>query len=142
MRVIKTILFLTIITITTLTPEPIYSEPGPPDRNPLPTSRAPGPFLSLLQVESTSPRTARLCGQDSRACRRGSGKGTCCNYRCVETGSDARNCGACGKKCAFGQVCCKGECVNTYRDSRHCGSCNNMCKIHGMCVYGICDYAI
>ncbi|GER51987.1 stigma-specific Stig1 family protein [Striga asiatica] len=145
MKVIKTILFLTIITITTLTPNPIYSETGPPDRNSLPIKIAPGPFLSRFQVESSGPRTARLCGHDNRACGHflfGSGNGTCCNNRCVETGSDARNCGACGKKCVFGQVCCKGECVNPYKDSRHCGFCNNMCKIHGTCVYGLCDYAM
>ncbi|GFP82071.1 hypothetical protein PHJA_000350400 [Phtheirospermum japonicum] len=86
---------------------------------------------------------ARPCNENNQVCGHflGGGNATCCSGKCVETGFDASNCGACGKTCSFREVCCRGECVNLDYDKRHCGFCNNMCKIDGACVYGICDYA-
>ncbi|KAE8646024.1 hypothetical protein Csa_016874 [Cucumis sativus] len=31
----------------------------------------------------------------------------CCKHRCVDTDSDIKNCGYCGKICPFPQQCCK-----------------------------------
>jgi len=35
---------------------------------------------------------------------------TCCNGRCVTLNYDPANCGACGRRCAPGQVCARGVC--------------------------------
>ncbi|CAG8488425.1 8128_t:CDS:2 [Cetraspora pellucida] len=37
---------------------------------------------------------------------------TCCNKNCIDTNSDSKNCGSCGKACAAGETCQDGTCVN------------------------------
>jgi hypothetical protein len=37
--------------------------------------------------------------------------GTLCGGRCVNTGSDAANCGACGTVCGAGKSCIQGSCA-------------------------------
>jgi hypothetical protein len=39
------------------------------------------------------------------------GEQTCCAGRCVTTGDDEANCGACGNRCAAGETCCGGSCL-------------------------------
>jgi hypothetical protein len=34
-----------------------------------------------------------------------------CGGACVDTRSDAKNCGKCGKKCPMGKLCALGLCV-------------------------------
>jgi hypothetical protein len=90
----------------------------------------------------------------------GSG-GTCpiyqalCGGACMPVASDPNNCGACGNKCAAGQVCvgggcsgsclpgagqtaCAGACVDTGSDNNNCGSCGHACGANQGCVGGSC----
>ena len=61
-----------------------------------------------------------------------------CSSVCVNTQTDANNCGACGNACTNGQSCvsgsctvvcpagetaCAGQCVNIQSDRNNCGSC-------------------
>ncbi len=68
---------------------------------------------------------------------------TYCLDRCVSTQADETNCGACGRRCATGEVCQNAACVpscaaderlcssgdagltcaRVQTDSRHCGEC-------------------
>ncbi|KAI3444212.1 hypothetical protein Pfo_000877 [Paulownia fortunei] len=133
MKVIKIIFFIMAITLT------LNSQPAFLERKPAATKRV----SRFLQQKGNSPRIADQCNEDNQVCSYflEGGNATCCNNKCIETGYDVNNCGACGKKCAFREVCCRGECVDPAYDKRHCGFCNNMCMIDGNCVYGICDYA-
>jgi hypothetical protein len=58
----------------------------------------------------------------------------------TNVGSDRENCGACGTKCAAGQICwngacgcppgytqCGDQCVKTTEDDTNCGACGNVC---------------
>ena len=51
---------------------------------------------------------------------------------CVDTDTDADNCGSCGHVCTGSQECCDGECVNpdTAYDSdfQNCGQCGHACR--------------
>ena len=47
---------------------------------------------------------------------------TSCSGTCVETQSDASNCGSCGHACASGQVCSRGNC------RANCGPNQTLCN--------------
>lgn len=64
----------------------------------------------------------------------------CCKHRCVDTDSDIKNCGYCGKICPFPQQCCGGFCVDTNNNRFNCGKCGNRCPFRVRCVYGMCGY--
>ena len=73
--------------------------------------------------------TARECGcgavggpccASGAACLNG---GTCCNGQCVDTATDARNCGACGNGCVVNGTCAAGACLCAGRPVRGDGSC-------------------
>ncbi len=104
------------------------------------------------------------CGSDSIATNGGSDAGTdssvtcvapqkACGTGCADTQSDFDNCGACGNKCASGQVCAAGacalfcsggttqcgtSCVNTLNDAAHCGTCTTACGAGQVCGTGKC----
>jgi expansin (peptidoglycan-binding protein) len=62
----------------------------------------------------TDPCAAVTCGA-GQTCSDGSCKcmtGTLCTNACVDTDSDAKNCGACGTACASDGACVSGKCVN------------------------------
>jgi choice-of-anchor A domain-containing protein len=75
---------------------------------------------------------------------------TRCGGACVETATDAANCGACGNACAAGSTCsagtcsvcsgtvCGGACLATATDSANCGACGNACAIGSTCSAGAC----
>ncbi|MCB9593102.1 MAG: hypothetical protein H6719_10250 [Sandaracinaceae bacterium] len=79
---------------------------------------------------------------------------TDCGGACVDTRSDARNCGACGTTCGAGEVCAAGRCdamgcsggttecdracVTLATDERHCGACGNACASDQTCRDGVC----
>ncbi len=76
--------------------------------------------------------------------------GTTCGGACVETATDAANCGACGNACAAGSTCtagtcstctgtmCGGACVATATDAANCGACGNACAAGSTCDAGAC----
>jgi hypothetical protein len=72
---------------------------------------------------------------------------------CVNAKTDVANCGACGVKCAAGQVCsngactlscqagltnCNGVCTNTTFDPSNCGACGTACGANKACVNSAC----
>jgi hypothetical protein len=99
--------------------------------------------------------TAGKCGE---GCSAGT---TYCNGTCVDTKSDARNCGACGAACArptggttscalgtckptcgAGKALCGSACVTTDTDPKHCGACGKACPAAAgeaaTCTAGVC----
>ncbi len=85
---------------------------------------------------------ACVCADSSRAS---------CFGECVDLGSDAANCGACGRSCGEGETCvgstctcppsnlCGSRCVDLRFDSMHCGACGNACPSRASCVDGTCE---
>lgn len=62
-----------------------------------------------------------------------------CGHLCVDTQTDAGNCGQCFKTCAPGEICCAGQCVNPKSDANHCGDCPISCLgPGGKCCDGSC----
>jgi hypothetical protein len=77
-----------------------------------------------------------ICTNGSCAC---SAKLTDCKGVCVDTASDAKNCGACDKVCATGWSCCAGVCLDTRSDNANCGACNKVCKTTEFCCKSVCE---
>ncbi|MBN1769731.1 MAG: hypothetical protein JXB32_00605 [Deltaproteobacteria bacterium] len=76
---------------------------------------------------------------------------TLCPGGCVDTSSDALNCGACGRACRTDQACsggacvcptglteCSGRCVDTRTDPANCGRCGGVCGAGRTCSGGTC----
>ncbi|XP_008782304.1 stigma-specific STIG1-like protein 1 [Phoenix dactylifera] len=106
--------------------------------------------MAKEDLKAAAPRRSRFlaardpkgkkCDIDPQVCLSATTPGsTCCDSQCVDTDTDAFNCGKCGEVCKFTQSCCGGKCVDLAFDKRHCGKCFNSCKRH--CFYGLCDYA-
>ncbi len=79
---------------------------------------------------------------------------TRCDGVCIPTSVDPANCGACGMRCATGEVCnggvcgttcpsgltaCGGRCVNVQSDNANCGACASACPSGQGCVAGRCE---
>lgn len=76
---------------------------------------------------------------------------TCGTTACVDTDSDAANCGACGVACPEGVAChdggcicpgggqvCGDGCVDTNANGDHCGGCDSPCDGGLLCLAGDC----
>jgi hypothetical protein len=63
---------------------------------------------------------------------------TCCSGHCSDLGTDASNCGQCGKACPSGRNCCGGQCVDLTSDNNNCGGCLNACPAGYTCRDGQC----
>ncbi|MDB5220277.1 MAG: Tryptophan synthase alpha chain [Myxococcaceae bacterium] len=76
-----------------------------------------------------------------------------CGGACTITSSDENNCGACGTKCAAGEVCsqgacglscvgnttkCGSTCVDTQSSASNCGTCGTTCAAGQVCSAGAC----
>jgi hypothetical protein len=79
---------------------------------------------------------------------------TCGEY-CIDTASDAQNCGACGSACLPSQICgdgacvcpseqllCGESCVDSASDVKNCGGCGNACRASEVCAEGACACAV
>ncbi len=70
---------------------------------------------------------------------------TLCGATCVETESDSKNCGACGKACKATETCSKGTCMcKPTCESKACGEsdgCGGVCKAGGECCGGLAEGA-
>ncbi|XP_019154036.1 PREDICTED: protein GRIM REAPER [Ipomoea nil] len=65
----------------------------------------------------------------------------CCKKHCRNVLGDVNNCGACGRKCGFGQRCCGGACTDVVYNPLNCGKCTKACLPGVPCNYGSCGYA-
>ncbi len=78
---------------------------------------------------------------------------TACGSVCVDTNSDANNCGACGAACQTGATCvsgvctsicpagmtsCGNDCVDLQTEPNDCGACGNVCSSGQTCAAGAC----
>lgn len=76
---------------------------------------------------------------------------TLCPGGCVDTSTNALNCGACGRACRSDQTCsggacvcptglteCSGGCVDTRTDPSNCGRCGGVCGAGRTCSGGTC----
>ncbi|MEZ4411031.1 MAG: MXAN_6577-like cysteine-rich protein, partial [Polyangiales bacterium] len=76
---------------------------------------------------------------------------TLCANTCVNTQTDAANCGACGTVCSGGATCtagrcgcpagqsyCGGTCVATTADVNNCGACGTRCGFGQLCASSRC----
>ncbi|MBL8679311.1 MAG: hypothetical protein JNK05_09110 [Myxococcales bacterium] len=98
-------------------------------------------------VEPADSGTGPMCGAGE----------TSCGGRCVNTQTDAMNCGACGTACASGMACmagrcqatcdmgtmrCGSSCVDTATNAMHCGACDMACPSRpnatSVCMGGAC----
>ena len=85
------------------------------------------PGVALAANPCPSPRIkcrGQCCAEGVTSCQ-GTGKNktcgpvpcqsglTSCNGQCVDTATDATNCGSCGNTCNQGQSCVNGACVTT-----------------------------
>ena len=96
------------------------------------------------------------CG-DGRVCR--GGACACptatpdrCGEACVDTRTDATNCGTCGTVCGAGSWCSdgrcacspgqrwcpRGACTDLAIDNANCGACGNPCAAPSTCTNGVC----
>lgn len=81
----------------------------------------------------------------------------CCVGRCTDTSNNPKHCGACGNRCAPGEVCrdgdcqcgfgapctssetcCGDSCIDLMNDRNSCGSCGVPCPLYHFCVEGNC----
>lgn len=76
---------------------------------------------------------------------------TVCNDRCVDTQTDARNCGRCEELCRSGTICdrgvctcpdgkalCGSVCFDLENDSKNCGGCGRACSGGSICAGAKC----
>ena len=100
---------------------------------------------------SSDPGTTVITGSDAAV---GCGAGSqACGGVCTVIARDSENCGACGTKCASGQVCSQGACavscgggttkcgdlcVDTKADGENCGACATKCASGQVCSKGAC----
>jgi hypothetical protein len=70
---------------------------------------------------------------------------TCCTPAgaaafCTNTGTDVKNCGACGNACkGTTPACCSGKCADLASDNNNCGKCGNQCATGKTCKAGVCS---
>ncbi len=76
---------------------------------------------------------------------------TCGTGGCIDTTTDASNCGGCGVACPAGVACqdgacacpsgaevCAGACTDTTANGQHCGGCDRPCDAGLLCLDGTC----
>jgi hypothetical protein len=105
--------------------------------------------IAAGSVAALIPAVAQAAdGPASQGRCKHSGKTACC----VNTASDAGNCGACGNACPPGRICtnghcdcpsgldqCPSGCISTASDNLNCGSCGHVCPAGTVCVGGRCQ---
>lgn len=112
-------------------------------------------------ADASSDGSGGQAGSDANAdadpCASCTDKQTCCDGFCVETSSNPKNCGECGRGCP-GTTCSSGQCTNTCAlgfldcdknaftgceansasDPENCGSCGAKCSFDQTCELGKC----
>ncbi len=81
------------------------------------------------------------CVQASDCPPMGAGhRAACCDGKCLDVGTDAKNCGACGNACGS-KSCCGGSCVDVQTSAFNCGACGQSCMAphaRSTCAAGAC----
>jgi hypothetical protein len=119
------------------------------------------------ETATTEPSHCGSCGAacslstpvcNGMSCGVGCGAFTLCGSSCVDTTTDGRNCGGCGKLVGSNQTCVGGkpicgagfancdsnplDCeVDVRSSAAHCGGCSTPCKVGAVCSGGICACA-
>ena len=116
------------------------------------------PTLDVPEAGSGGAGTTSTSSPSSTASGTGGMGGSCpmtlCAGVCVDTESDAKNCGGCGNTCPAGASCMSGKCVcpgnetlctkmcvDMSHDASNCGACGHNCQ-GGMCVASMCQPVI
>ena len=112
--------------------------------------------LLLVAASCANPGSLPADGGTSDAAPIGPcGPGTAvkCGDTCVDTQSNAENCGACGKACGPSLVCshgvcstvcasgtihCGNDCIDQGADVNNCGGCGKKCPSGNVCSQGSC----
>ncbi|WP_437281407.1 MXAN_6577-like cysteine-rich protein [Sorangium sp. So ce375] len=112
------------------------------------------PTYTLLWLAAAALASVASCsdgGPSTSACV---APETECDGTCIDTGTSASHCGACGVACGSDQTCrggacvaacedglaaCGDGCVDTQSDEAHCGRCDNACEGGQTCRAGECQ---
>ena len=112
-----------------------------------------GPATDTGPALDTGPATDTAPALDT-----GCPGGTTCGALCVDTNTDPKNCGGCGKIVCHLEACKAGKpvcdpgykacggggclgCKNIESDPEHCGSCGTKCGPGQLCIAGSCTVA-
>jgi len=103
-------------------------------------------IATVLAVASAGLLTG--CPKQGIVCAAGQ---SACGNTCIDTQSDASQCGACGHSCDVKQVCasgacqcqpgtqlCGSTCTDVQSDATHCGTCGIACADGDVCEGGTC----
>ena len=111
-----------------------------------------GRGAAFMEMDCPGGCASNVCSGGMSTC---SAPMAMCGSVCVNTQTDATNCGACGRACTAGQSCvtgvctggstctapmtmCSGLCVNTQTDASNCGLCGRVCPTGQACSAGAC----
>lgn len=83
----------------------------------------------------------QVCTGDGIYCSCPGDTPTQCSDGCVDTMTDVRNCGICGRGCSPGLNCCNGACAGLSGDPFNCGTCGKVCDTppRTTCCQGTCE---
>ena len=131
---------------------------GYSSREPWPLDAEGGPIVSPYDDAATDAPVASdvadvLDPPDALVCPSGA---TLCSGACVDTTSDARNCGGCTRACRADEYCAGASkcvcrvgltscsfagCVDVRSDPHNCGACGHRCDWKQVCSEGVCQSA-
>jgi hypothetical protein len=62
----------------------------------------------------------------------------CCHQICINTATNAANCGACDRPCGLNKICCNKVCIDPLTDVNNCIDCGRVCPAGQICTRSGC----